>query len=744
MSFRFFASLAFLSLLSTTVAAEIPVSSIQYGPADHAQVEPRVATNGDMHLAVWLTMSRAGNEIAATRISASGEILDRVPIRLGARAGYAPLLVAWTGRVFVVALVEHLDHVLVTRLVKIDTEGRIVGETAVAGMRPLTLTCSSQRCLLTGVRLQLEAIMFDVELRAVGESQTIGPAAGNVHAATATNGTSFLVTWRETDQSSPPLWVLRAAIVRPDGTPETPQELPADRQFLSTHAVTTSGTDYVVVWDERSYWGAQNRNSFVTYRLSGDGEPSGQPVKRPVPAPPEGSLSFTPAEAGFLGFLKTDATTAMFEITAGGELRAPPIALEGMSAAFAFWPSVTTDGVLILTGESNANADIYVRLFTRSGEAAGGPTVIVESARAQRTPAILWDGSHIVTVWEELAGPQTEVRMSKMRSNAAPDLELTVATSTSARLPAIAFNGTEYLVVWLDGRDGQPAVTAQRIGRSGTHVGPPVVLSQRHCGEGRPSVTSNGRDFLAAWTDCSNSFSQPVVARVVDGQAGERLALSAQSARGEAGAVTWNGSQYVVAWLNHERINYCGIASCVYWSTVRVSRLTAAGELIDATGIVMTPEVVALDAKATAGPAGVLVTWLEEDGLKGARLGVDGTSETPRPLMTRRFWLDGPVSIAAVGTNFVASYSPYGTYDVMTATITPQHLETGVPATASALVASPDVETDPVVVAISARQVAVAYQRIAREPQYRNANRVFVRTFVTGEASRRRRAVGTP
>ena len=80
----------------------------------------------------------------------------------------------------------------------------------------------------------------------------------------------------------------------------------------------------------------------------------------------------------------------------------------------------------------------------------------------------------------------------------------------------------------------------------------------------------------------------------------------------------------------------------------------------------------------------------------------------------------------------------------MTATITPQHLETGVPATASALVASPDVETDPVVVAISARQAAVAYQRIAREPQYRNANRVFVRTFVTGEASRRRRAVGTP
>src|SRR5262249_3200623 len=119
--------------------------------------------------------------------------------------------------------------------------------------------------------------------------------------------------------------------------------------------------------------------------------------------------------------------------------------------------------------------------------------------------------------------------------------------------PAIAWNGTEYLAVWQDHRGAKYDVYGTRIGPDGTVLDPLGIPISTGAGDQRdPRVVANGSQFLVVWDD-SRGANLEVYAARVDGSGtvldanGIDVSNGASSDQ-ELPAVSWNGSHYLVAW----------------------------------------------------------------------------------------------------------------------------------------------------------------------------------------------------
>jgi Protein of unknown function (DUF3152) len=224
---------------------------------------------------------------------------------------------------------------------------------------------------------------------------------------------------------------------------------------------------------------------------------------------------------------------------------------------------------------------------------------LVLSAPAQGqqryAPAVAFDGTNYLVVWQEQRPGATRDIYAARVSEAGVILDrLGIPISKAAGnqwAPAVAFDGSSFVVVWQDDRSAstRPDVYGARVSSAGVLVDPGgIAISSGPGGQLAPAVAGTGAGALVAWTD------GPDIRGARFSQAGAVLdpggfAVSAAAGAQLDPAVAFGGSSSLVVWEDHRG----GVGADLYGA-----RVSAAGAVLDPAGIA-----VAADAGDERDPA---------------------------------------------------------------------------------------------------------------------------------------------
>jgi hypothetical protein len=127
--------------------------------------------------------------------------------------------------------------------------------------------------------------------------------------------------------------------------------------------------------------------------------------------------------------------------------------------------------------------------------------------------------------------------------------------------PAVAFDGANFFVVWMQLPTNAAIVGSiygVRVSPSGSVVGSPIAISTQAYGQSSPSVAFDGTNYLVAWLDQRNQTTYPDIYGTRVSTAGVLLdGLPASSGfvingggtlQRSAPRVAFSGTEYLVAW----------------------------------------------------------------------------------------------------------------------------------------------------------------------------------------------------
>lgn len=326
-----------------------------------------------------------------------------------------------------------------------------------------------------------------------------------------------------------------------------------------------------------------------------------------------------------------------------------------------------------------------------------------------------------------------------MTPNGATAEPRTVHPSAESQVrPAIAFNGTDYLVSWQE----LPNIFVKRLDKFGSPVGnDAALLTSAACAFVTPVIASDGRDFVAAWTDCNEGRRQLVAARISGGVAGDRHVVAEGLNDLDVGGIAWNGQQYLLTWLETKLAPYNCDPACRV-SQVQASRLTRAADLLDSRPLLLSSDDRPLQVPRLVWDGSrFVVLWIDDYTINVAQVSSSGDVTPP---IGAAITANGAYDVAATrdGNSIVVAWTNrvrpdeyLWTTDVSMARI---RLDASLPASTFPLANSVDDELSPAVVSVTPGAVVVAYQRVAHEREHGSANRVFLRVV---QSHPQRRAV---
>ncbi|MDC3955675.1 hypothetical protein [Polyangium jinanense] len=208
----------------------------------------------------------------------------------------------------------------------------------------------------------------------------------------------------------------------------------------------------------------------------------------------------------------------------------------------------------------------------------------------QATPAVAYDGTNWLVVWEHHAadGFSSGLRGVLVGPSGAPldpqgfEIEPSVGYNFA---PAAAWDGANWVVAWESGVPGDGTnwdIRARRFGPTGTPLGDSFVLGGATNAQRAPAIAAANSRVLVVWEDFRNGTSNDIFgARLLsNGVLLDPLGLSIGAATNEQSrpAVAWDGTSFVVAWQDYRS----GTNQDVY-----AARVTPAGVVLDPAGIVV-------------------------------------------------------------------------------------------------------------------------------------------------------------
>lgn len=251
-------------------------------------------------------------------------------------------------------------------------------------------------------------------------------------------------------------------------------------------------------------------------------------------------------------------------------------------------PAVAFDGTNYLVAwqdyRSGTSYDIYAARVGPAGAVLDGSGLAVSTATgSQRTPAVAFDGTNYLVVWEDARSGTADIYGSRVTPDGGVLDGAGIAINASSgvqQAPSVAFLGTRYLVAWQDHRSGtNDDVYATRVSTAGAVLdGTGVAVSAGTANQVAPAVSAGGANFLVVWSDARGTDADVYAARVnatgsVLDAAG--VALSAATGDQTAPSVDFDGTNFLVAWSDTR-----GSDADIY-----ATRVSAAGAVLDATGI---------------------------------------------------------------------------------------------------------------------------------------------------------------
>ncbi len=257
-------------------------------------------------------------------------------------------------------------------------------------------------------------------------------------------------------------------------------------------------------------------------------------------------------------------------------------------------PAVAWDGTsfLVVWQDSRTSAtsgiDLYGGRVSSAGALLDGAGFPISTATGnQQAPALAWNGTHHLVVWQDdrnLATSYIDVYGARVTSagTVTDPTGIPISTATAAQTtPVAAWDGTRFLVVWQDGRIGSGTqIYGARVSTLGTVQDASGLRITFSLNATSPAIATDGTRFLVVWQDDSGLTSNDVWGNRVRGSDGavdtmNGFVISATPDSESYPAVGWNSTHYLVVW--HDQLPSGGFE-------LRGARLAASGAVADATG----------------------------------------------------------------------------------------------------------------------------------------------------------------
>lgn len=502
---------------------------------------PAVAFDGTNYLVVWDDVSTGG--VHGARLSTTGVVLDTDPISVAEQQDAGPPAVAFDGTNFLVvwgnndirgARVSPAGAVLDAHPLDIVNDGDSAGDPALGfdGTHVLvTWTewhASEQVCDrvhgcyylrwtadVDAARMSPDGSVLDRNFIPVSY------AYGNQSVpAMAIGSDRAMVVWQDDRRADDgaPMAIFGAqvttsgAVLEPSGVRLSP-ELGANREGPA--AVTTNGSDYLVVWEDH-----RDQGGIHASRVSATGavlEGSGLAITTGggwTPAVASNGSDFLVVWSDFHG-RQFPSQPPVFHVhgarvsASGALLDAAALTLAQDEASLSS-PAVAFDGANYLVvweqgGIRAARVSVTGALLDASGVAISpGPG---------SHPAVSFDGTSFLIVWQNGDGDLYGARVSTSGELLDP-IGFAISTASGSQThPTVAFDGRNHVVVWADSRSatgydasGAPVeghdLYAARVSPGGSVLDPDgIPISTATGDQSRPVVAFDGARAFLAWKD---------------------------------------------------------------------------------------------------------------------------------------------------------------------------------------------------------------------------------------------------
>jgi hypothetical protein len=726
--------------LLAEVSGERPVSDPAYGPPPGQRYGTAAASDGRDFLVAWVDTQRnrtSFNQIYATRMSAAGDILDPLSIRL-------PTL---SNPIFQVDVVFLGENYLVYW----------------NEVSPVT----SQTTALMGVRINRDGIILDATPRLLADRAQV-----NLHGA-ASNGNRAVIVFGDS----------MVVLDRNANVIDGPKKISTDSTGAPNSMVASNGHDFLVVW--------QKFTTINATRLDANGIAASATVQVTTSPFSKAILNLASDGESYVTIIREGFSVVAQHIAATGDLlEKSTVPLNSTFPGFAF----TGDSYLLM--DADPQRSIGVRRLNRAGQPAGsyvavadgqafgaGATLasngsdagffwtefatsaqlfsatvvngqslaaskispIIRAAKTQTAPAAATSGRNSAVVWNEDDGLYAG-RLS-LDGQLLDGRGIRIAGRSSSE-PSIAYDGASYLIGWTERLTTTPFTSSVKIARlspdGGGLLDPAgIVVASGQGNSPAVSLTPALGSTLVAWSD-----GQKIVANTVnrDGVLGSMPVIVSPPDTIATGALStaWNGNEWLIAWEDLVPSAILVDPGPAYNYRIFAARLSSSLGLLDPKPIVLSslldPETGPLAASngdgfliaatrylSTFPFEEVVVQRISADGSLLAQLGgVRLAAGSPKSVTWDGLQYDVALSSRAPGGTL---YNLFVTHVAATGTIESLN--------PLAVISNPiDPYASLLVTGIG--RTTTVYTRIGTEPQYGDVERAFVSVphLVRGRASR--------
>ena len=510
-----------------------------------------IASNGTMALASWVDYRSTLPQVFVARIDASGHVLDPLGIALTSSTLYEDnqtrvvprvngFLVGWTSR----DVTSSTDRNV--WLAPVEGNG-LASSTKVATGKLLDLaTNGATTVVLRSVPLNVAGdsdtfvTILDASLSPVSSTRV----AKDVSPRIVATAYGFFLAWVDYASPGP-----RVAAMRLDSTgaaiDSQPILIASGAQYQSV-AVAASGADaYTAITDS-------SKVAEIAHLGAG-----GMVTHTPIEASDGVAAIEVGADGSFTATLLSNRMPTLRTIDASGVTTAVT-KLSTVTFSMALFASLGHRPYALLTENG--------RLL---GGFAGDPlTAIAQAPHDQGRPAVASDGSHLLFVWAErynyysyaIVGVLTDLKGNAL----GPAVEI-APPRQYAPTPAVTFDGSEYVIVFQENREPNEALyqylVARRVSRDGVVAASETILSKTANYKAQPRLASDGSSVMVAWFEGYYpvpAFAAAIYSASSFAASGSAIlnGITVSPISGYSMDVAWNGQSYVLVAEQHDLTAY--------------------------------------------------------------------------------------------------------------------------------------------------------------------------------------------
>jgi len=226
-------------------------------------------------------------------------------------------------------------------------------------------------------------------------------------------------------------------------------------------------------------------------------------------------------------------------------------------------PAIAFDGtnyLVVWQDLRNGTWNIYGQRVTTGGGRLGGDFYICNAGVGQYNPAIAFDGTNYLVVWDDYRNGNYDIygqRISPAGGRVGGNFFI-CTEGAHQTVPAIAFDGNNYLVVWMDLRNGNFDIYGQRLSTAGGAVGGNFHICTQGTHQTNPAIAFDGNNYLVVWEDYRNASLDIYGQRVTTagGRLGGNFFICNEGHNQYYPAIAFDGNNYLVVWDDLRNGNY--------------------------------------------------------------------------------------------------------------------------------------------------------------------------------------------